>query len=55
MVEDWLQDIQKLIDIQDTNKTVKELKASLTKLDTMLSDTAKTEDLLDDLEDLLKG
>lgn len=55
MVKDWLHDIQKLIDIQDTNITVKELKSSLTKLETMLSDTAKTEEFLDDLEDLLKG
>jgi hypothetical protein len=44
----------KLIDIYNMQKTAKELKTSLSKLDTLLSDTAKTEDFLDGLTELLK-
>lgn len=53
-VDDWIYDIMKLIDIYNMQKTAKELKASLSKLDTLLSDTAKTEDFLDNLTELLK-
>ena len=53
-VQDWVDDIQKLLEIHEVNKKNKELKASLTKLDTLMSDAAKTEEFLDDLADMLK-
>ena len=54
-VEDWIYDIQKLLDIHQQNKKIKELKANLAKLDTLMSDAAKTEEFLDDLAEMLKN
>lgn len=53
-VEDWIYDIQKLLDIHQQNKKIKELKANLVKLDTLMSDAAKTEDFLNSVEEFLK-
>lgn len=53
-VEDWIYDIQKLLEIHQQNKNIKELKANLVKLDTLMSDVAKTEEFLDDLAEMLK-
>lgn len=54
-VEDWIYDIQKLLEIYEQNKKIKELKANLVKLDTLMSDAAKTEDFLNSVEEFLKG
>lgn len=54
-VEDWIYDIQKLLAIYKQNKKIKELKANLVKLDTLMSDAAKTEDFLNSVEEFLKG
>ena len=54
-VEDWIYDIQKLLEIYEQNKKIKELKANLAKLDTLMSDAAKTEEFLDDLTEMLKN
>lgn len=54
-VEDWIYDIQKLLDIHQQNKKIKDLKANLAKLDTLMSDAAKTEEFLDDLAEMLKN
>ena len=53
-VEDWIYDIQKLLDMHQQNKKIKELKANLVKLDTLMSDAAKTEDFLNSVEEFLK-
>lgn len=53
-VEDWIYDIQKLLEIYEQNKKIKDLKANLAKLDTLMSDAAKTEEFLDDLAEMLK-
>lgn len=53
-VEDWIHDIQKLLEIHEQNKRIKELKANLAKLDTLMSEAAKTEDFLDNLTEMLK-
>ena len=53
-VEDWIHDIQKLLEIHEQNKKIKDLKANLAKLDTLMSDAAKTEEFLDDLAKMLK-
>lgn len=53
-VDDWIYDIQKLLEIHEQNKKIKELKANLVKLDTLMSDAAKTEEFLDDLAEMLK-
>lgn len=53
-VEDWIYDIQKLLEIYEQNKKIKELKANLAKLDTLMSDAAKTEEFLDGLAQMLK-
>lgn len=53
-VEDWIYDIQKLLEIYEQNKKIKELKANLAKLDTLMSDAAKTEDFLNSVEEFLK-
>jgi len=53
-VEDWIYDIQKLLEIHEQNKKIRELKANLAKLDTLMSDAAKTEEFLDDLAQMLK-
>lgn len=55
IVEDWIQDINKLIDIKNTKNRRKELTDAITKLDSLLSDVAKTADFLDDVENLLNG
>ena len=55
IVEDWIQDINKLIDIRNTKNRRKELTDAITKLDSLLSDVAKTADFLDDVENLLNG
>ena len=52
-VEDWIYDIQKLLEIYEQNKKIKELKANLVKLDTLMSDAAKTEDFLNSVEEFL--
>jgi hypothetical protein len=53
-VEDWIYDIQKLLEIYEQNKKIKDLKANLAKLDALMSDAAKTEEFLDDLAEMLK-
>jgi len=53
-VEDWIYDIQKLLEIYEQNKKIKDLKANLAKLDALMSDAAKTEEFLDDLTEMLK-
>lgn len=53
-VEDWIHDIQKLLDIHQQNKKIKDLKANLAKLDALMSDAAKTEDFLNSVEEFLK-
>ena len=53
-VEDWIHDIQKWLEIHEQNKKIKELKANLAKLDTLMSDAAKTEEFLDNLTEMLK-
>ena len=53
-VDDWIHDIQILLDIHQQNKKIKDLKANLAKLDTLMSDAAKTEEFLDNLTEMLK-
>jgi len=53
-VEDWIYDIQKLLEIYEQNKKIKDLKANLAKLDALMSDAARTEEFLDDLAEMLK-
>lgn len=52
-VPDWMNDIQLLIKIKHNNTRLAELRKSYNKIDSMLSDTAKTEDFLNDLESFL--
>ena len=52
-VPDWMNDIQLLIKIKHNNTRLAELRKNYNKIDTMLSDTAKTEDFLNDLESFL--
>lgn len=48
-----MNDIQLLIKIKHNNTRLAELRKSYNKIDAMLSDTAKTEDFLNDLESFL--
>lgn len=52
-VTDWMNDIQLLIKIKHNNTRLAELRRNYNKIDAMLSDTAKTEDFLNDLEKFL--
>ena len=52
-VPDWMDDIQLLIKIKHNNTRLAELRKNYNKIDSMLSDTAKTEDFLNDLEKFL--
>ena len=52
-VPDWMNDIQLLIKIKHNNTRLAELRKNYNKIDSMLSDTAKTEDFLNDLEKFL--
>ena len=52
-VPDWMNDIQLLIKIKHNNTRLAELRRNYNKIDAMLSDTAKTEDFLNDLESFL--
>lgn len=52
-VPDWMNDIQLLIKIKHNNTRLAELRKNYNKIDSMLSDTAKTEDFLNDLESFL--
>ena len=52
-VPDWMNDIQLLIKIKHNNTRLAELRKNYNKIDAMLSDTAKTEDFLNDLESFL--
>lgn len=52
---DWIDDIKKMINIKHCNTRLAELRKNYNKIDSMLSDTAKTEDYLNGLEEFLKG
>lgn len=54
-VADWIDDVKKMIDIKHYYTRLAELRRSFNKIDSMLSDTAKTEDYLNGLEKFLKG
>lgn len=55
MVEDWMSDIDKLIKIKEQDNRVNKLRQELSKLDSLLSDEAKTSDYLDNLTNFIKG
>lgn len=52
-VPDWMNDIQLLIRIKHNNTRLAELRKNYNKIDSMLSDTARTEDFLNELEKFL--
>lgn len=52
-VSDWIDDIKTIINNKKQQQRKEQLKSSITKLDSLLSDVAKTADLLDSIEDFL--
>lgn len=54
IVEDWISDINKLIKIKEQDNRVNKLRQELNKLDSLMSNEAKTSDYLDNLTDFIK-
>lgn len=55
IVEDWISDINKLIKIKEQDNRVNKLRQELNKLDSLMSNEAKTSDYLDNLTNFIKG
>ena len=54
-VGDWIADITLMIEIHKRQDRLNKLRQSYKKIDSLMSDTAKTEDFLNDVEEFLKG
>lgn len=54
-VDDWIADITTMIEIHNRQDRLNKLRQNYKKIDSLMSDTAKTEDFLNAVEEFLKG
>lgn len=54
-VEDWISDIKTVLTVRATQERLNTLRSSYSKVDSLLSESAKTEDYLNDLEKFLNS
>lgn len=54
-VTDWIADITTMMEIHNRQDRLNKLRQNYKKIDSLMSDTAKTEDFLNDVEEFLKG
>lgn len=54
-VEDWMADIRKLLKIKEQNTKLNQLRGTLDKLNDLMSNEAKTEEFLDNIQQMLNG